>query len=87
MKHYRLICHLFAVTSAFIAAWFVLRARLWVYGFWHLTLLVVVIYCVVTWFINIHADAAEGLQTSYLSEHILEANHTLLQKLHPDYMA
>lgn len=29
-------------------------------------------YCISTYFIDIHADAAEGLQVSYLAEHNCE---------------
>lgn len=58
IKHYRFIAHTFLLTAVLIAAWFILRARLWVYGFWHLTLIIVVIYITITWFIDIHAHAA-----------------------------
>ena len=86
MKHYRYAAHVLLVTSSFIGAWFILRARVWNFGFWNLTLLIVVIYITVTFFIGLHADAAEGLQTSYLCEHQLEPNHALMQKLHPSYI-
>lgn len=58
MKHYRFVAHVLCVAVAFLCAWFIMRKRLWNYGFWHYTLLIVVIYIVLTWFINIHADSA-----------------------------
>lgn len=58
MKHYRYAAHVFLVTAAFIAAWFILRARVWNYGFWNLALLITLIYITVTFFVGIHADAA-----------------------------
>ena len=33
---------------------------------WSLVLIMLLSYCIVTFFIDIHADAAEGLQVSYL---------------------
>ena len=68
MKHYRFIAHVFCVSVVFLMSWFILKARLWNYGFWHFALIFVVIEIVLTWFINIHTDSAEGLQTSYLAE-------------------
>lgn len=85
MKHYRYAAHVFLVTAAFIAAWFILRARVWNYGFWNLALLITLIYITVTFFVGIHADAAQGLQTSYFCEHQLQPTHNLMQRLHPAY--
>lgn len=85
LKHYRYVTHVFLVTSAFIAAWFILRTRVYNYGFWNIALIISVIYITVTLFIGLHTDAVEGLQTSYLCEHQLEPTHSLMQKLHPAY--
>ena len=68
MKHYRFAAHVLCVAAVFLMTWFILRARMWNPGFWHYAILIVVIYMIVTWFIDIHADAAEGIQTSYCSE-------------------
>lgn len=87
IKHYRFVAFAFILTSALIAAWFILRARLWTYGFWHIVLIIVVIYITIAFFIDLHASAAEGLQTSYLCEHELEPNHNLMQRLHMAYVA
>ena len=69
MKHYRFAAHVLCVAAVFLMTWFILRARMWQPGFWNYVLLIVVIYMIVTWFVDIHADSAEGLQTSYLSEY------------------
>lgn len=58
IKHYRFISHVFLLTSLLIASLFIVQARLWEFGFWHVTLIVVVIYVTITWFIGIHADSA-----------------------------
>jgi hypothetical protein len=58
-----------------------------VYSFWNIVLIIFVAYITVTWFIDLHADAAEGLQTSYLSELHLEPNHNLMQRLDAAYVA
>jgi len=73
------------LVAALIGGWFILRARLWSYGFWNLALIIVVIYITITFFIDINSNAAEGLQTSYLCEYQLEPNHGLLQRLDPKY--
>lgn len=38
---------------------------------WSLVLIILLAYCVVTYFIDIHADSAEGLQICYLLENFL----------------
>ena len=40
---------------------------------------------IVTWFVDIHADAAEGIQTSYLSEFELERDHSFMHQLDPEF--
>lgn len=72
MKHYRFLAHLFTVTAVLLMSWFIMRARLINYGFWNFFLIILVIESVLSWFINIHADAAEALQTSYLTENVLD---------------
>ena len=38
------------------------------FDMWNVSVLVVLVFGTVTWFIGVHVDAAEGLQTSYLAE-------------------
>lgn len=86
MKHYRFAAHVFCVAAVFLMTWFILRARVITPGFWHYVILVVVLYMCVTWFVDIHAAAAEGLQTSYLAERELEnGDHTYMQRVSPAY--
>jgi hypothetical protein len=41
---------------------------------------------ILNWFINIIADAAEGIQTSYLAERELEnGNYKFMQRLLPSF--
>ena len=68
MKHYRFAAHVLCVAAVFLMTWFILRKRIIAPGFWHYVVLIVLLYMCVTWFIDIHAAAAEGLQTSYLAE-------------------
>lgn len=68
MSHYRFAAHAFVIPVTLLACWFILRARVWTPSLWHWIVLVVVILAIQHWFINILADAAEGLQTSYLVE-------------------
>ena len=85
MKHYRFAAHVACVALAFLASYFILRYRVWNFNAWQLGILVVVIYAIVTWFIDIHADAAEGLQTSFLAEHELENDYNFMNRVLPSY--
>ena len=70
---------------AFLASYFVLRAIHPHFSIWQLGILVVFLYAIITWFVDIHADAAEGLQTSFLAEHELENDYAYMQKVLPNY--
>lgn len=65
--HYRVAAQTFLIPVTLLATWFILRARVWNANLWHWIVLTVVLYSILQWFINILADAAEGLQTSYLA--------------------
>ena len=66
-------------------AWFILRARVVNYGFWHFFLIILVIEWVISWFINIHSDAAEAIQTSYLTEDRMEKDDGYMLKVLQKY--
>jgi hypothetical protein len=68
MKHYRFAAHIACVSFVFFWALWILNYRTFNYNLWQLAILIVFIIGIVTWFIGIHTDAAEGLQTSYLAE-------------------
>ena len=68
MSHYKFAVCAFLVPLTLLISWFILRARVWTPSLWHWIVLTVVIYSVLTWFIDILSDASEGLQTSFLSE-------------------
>ena len=53
------------------------------FDLWQVAVLVLTIYGTITWFVGIHTDAAEGLQTSYLAELELEGEHQYMQKILP----
>lgn len=86
MKHYRFAAHVLCVSAVFLMTWFILRRRVWFSNFWHYVILIVVIYMIVTWFIDIHASASEGIQTSYLVERELEGgNFSHMQRVLPSF--
>lgn len=88
MDHYRFAAHAFLIPATLLICWFILRARVWNPNVWHWIALAVVVYSILTWFINIHADASEGLQTSFLAERELEnGNFKYMQRLLPSYKA
>lgn len=83
MKHYRFAAHVFLVTLGFILGYLILRVRVVNIGFWHLLILLVVVEAIVTWFINIHADAAEALQTCFLVENFTSKGFDYMQNVIP----
>jgi len=86
MDHYRFAAHAFLIPVALLICWFILRARVWNPNVWHWIVLTVVLIAILSWFINILADAAEGLQTSYLAERELEeGNFNNMQRLLPSF--
>jgi hypothetical protein len=58
IKHYRFAAHVFLVALVAILGFLILKYRLLNPGFWNLVIGIAVILATVTWFINIHADAA-----------------------------
>lgn len=58
IKHYKFAAHVCCVGVTFLMCWFILRARMINPGFWHYTILIFVIYMIVTWFIDIFANVA-----------------------------
>jgi hypothetical protein len=67
MKHYRMAAHIACISFVFIWGFWILNYRTFNYDLWNVAILILAIYGTVTWFIGIHTDAAEGLQTSYLA--------------------
>lgn len=86
MNHYRFAAHAFLISAAILMTWFILRARVWNANLWHWIVLIVVLYAILNWFINILGDAAEGIQTSFLVERELEnGNFKYMQRLLPSF--
>ena len=86
MRHYKFAAHIFCVAAVFLMTWFIVRKRVWFANFWHYAILIVVIYAILTWFINIQGDAAEGLQTAFLAERELEnGEFKFIPKLLPSF--
>lgn len=86
MFHYRFAAHAFLIPITLLGSWFILRARVWSPNIWHWIILIFLIYMILNWFINIIADAAEGIQTSYLAERELEnGNYKFMQRLLPSF--
>lgn len=83
MKHYRLAAHIASVCFVFFWAFWILNYRTFNFDLWNVAIVILAIYGTVTWFIGIHADSAEGLQTSYLAELELEGEHQYMQKILP----
>ena len=68
IKHLRFMIFTFLISLLCFMTQWILNYRTLNIGFWHLVIGVVVIYAIVSWFIEIHTASAEALQTSYLVE-------------------
>lgn len=68
MNHYRFSAHCLVIPLAIMLTWFILGFRVINRNAWHWIVLVFVLYSIINWFINLLADIAEGLQTSFLAE-------------------
>lgn len=74
---YRLCSHVFCIgTTIFFVSLLMLKET----GSINLSIVALMIlftYCLVTYFIDVHADAAEGIQVSYLLERYLDGGKNL----------
>ena len=68
---YRLCAHIVCVGLVTLISYGLMKAKFDGISVWSLILIVFLSYCVVTYFIDIHADAAEGLQITYLLDNDL----------------
>lgn len=74
IRLYRIAAHIFLVAIVAVICYFILAARSSYTNWYILALVIFGAYCVVTYFIDILADAAEGLMVCYLSEQNLDGN-------------
>lgn len=70
MKHYRFAASVFLTTVGYLLAHIYANKRVLNFTWWHNVILVIIVYAIVCWFINIDADAAEGISTSFLYENL-----------------
>lgn len=68
MKHYRFVASTFLVTLLYILGSIYVNKRVVNFYWWQNVVLIVISYAVICWFVDISADAAEGISTSFLTE-------------------
>jgi len=68
LKHYRLAASILLTTISYLLGHIFTNLRVTSFTWWHNVILIVISYAVITWFVNIDADAAEGISTSFLVE-------------------
>lgn len=91
MKHYRFVASVFLTALGYLLGHIYANKRVAGFTWWHNVILVVAVYAVVCWFVNIDADAAEGISTSFFAEHTLakdyqsmvQAQQVLLSRISP----
>jgi hypothetical protein len=69
MKHYRFAASVFLTTLLYILGSIYVNKRVVNFYWWENVVLVVISYAVVCWFVDISANAAEGVSTSFLTEY------------------
>ena len=69
MKHYRFVASVFLTTLLYILGSIYVNKRVVNFYWWQCVVLIVISYAVICWFVDISADAAEGISTSFLAEH------------------
>jgi len=67
MKHFRFVASVFLTALGYLLGQIYANKRVVVFTTWQNVILVVIVYAVVCWFINIDADAAEGISTSFFA--------------------
>ena len=65
---YRLCSHVFCISTVLCLSYWLMESKTGEIKITSLLLIILLSYMVVTYFIDIHADAGEALQISYLSE-------------------
>ena len=68
VRLYRIAAHVFLVSVVVIICYFILASRTDYISLWSLAYITFFAYCMVTYFIGAHTDAAEGLLICYLTE-------------------
>lgn len=84
MSMYRFAAHVLAVSLVALLTYFILKYRVDNFGFWHLAIGIALILTCVTYFIKIHSDSAEGIQTSFLVERNTD-DYPFMQYCRPSY--
>jgi hypothetical protein len=67
IKHYRFAATVFLVSLCYLFGHIFSNLRVVGFTWWHNVILIVISYAVVSWFVAIDADAAEGISTSFLA--------------------
>lgn len=76
MRLYRNAAHIFLVAIVTFISYLILSGREASYTNWFIFALIIFsAYCISTYFIDIHANAADGLMVSYLTEHNCEGDY------------
>lgn len=83
IKHGRFVAMVFAVAISALFGFIFTDIRLSNVSFWHIFFLIVVVYSVTCWFINVCADAAESISTSFFVEHFQSHDYEFMQKALP----
>jgi len=85
LKHQRFVAHVLLVAISVVIGYLIASVRLQHVSRWGVITLIVVVYMVVTWFIGIFTDSAEGIETSFLAEHYASTDYQYMERAYPVY--
>jgi hypothetical protein len=83
IRSYRFIAHVFLVALTSLFGYIFANIRVQNISWWYMATIITVSYAVVTWFVEIYGAAAEGISTSFLTEHFITKNYETMQRAIP----
>jgi hypothetical protein len=77
------VAHVFLVALTSIFGYAFANVRVANISWWYIAVVITVSYGVVTWFIEIYGAAAEGISTSFETEHFASQDYQYMQRAIP----
>jgi hypothetical protein len=74
---YRISAYTFTVGTTVLLGYLIEKSKIGTFSVLSLVVLMVLSYCILAYFVDIHANGGEGLQISYLIERSLSQNKDL----------
>jgi len=83
VRSYRFIAHVFLVALTSLFGYIFANIRVSNISWWYVATIITVSYAMIIWFVEIYGAAAEGISTSFLTEHFITNNYEAMQRAIP----